>query len=39
MLSKPDLKEIEKISSEEIAGDRSRREANFELMPAEFWVR
>ncbi len=39
MFSKTDLKEIEKISSQEIAGDRSSREAKFELMPAEFWVR
>ena len=39
VLSKTDLKKIEEISSQEIAGDRSSREADFELMPAEFWVR
>jgi hypothetical protein len=37
MLPKTHLKEIEKISAEEVAGDRRCREANLELMPAEFW--
>ena len=39
MLPKTHLKEIEKISAEEVAGNRRCREANLELMRAEFWVR
>ena len=39
MLPKTYLKEIEKISAEEVAGNRRCREANLELMRAEFWVR
>ena len=36
MLPKTHLKEIEKISAEEVAGNRRCREANLELMRAEF---